>query len=172
MVDTGFDQTHPAMQSGDRTAHTQRSEVTSRVGTTGRDVAERRKPQTRRSPLSDVVASLVGDDLPVAIRFYDGGRLGPKDPRAVIEVRSPAALSRILTAPGELGFARAYVAGDIDLVGDIYSVLELRHRIPNPRLSPSQWMAALKVAGPLALRPLPAPRQEARQRGRVHSMKR
>ena len=108
----------------------------------------------------------------MAIHTYDGGRLGPPDAAATVEIRSPDALSRILTAPGELGFARAYVAGDIEIVGDIYAVLELRHRLPRPRLTPRQWLAALRVAGPLALRPLRPPPQEARQSGRIHSPRR
>ena len=32
-------------------------------------------------------------------------------------MRSPDALRRIITAPGELGIARAYVAGDLDIDG-------------------------------------------------------
>ena len=35
----------------------------------------------------------------------------------------PKALRYVLTAPGELGFARAYVAGEIDVEGDIFDAL-------------------------------------------------
>lgn len=175
MVDTGTESKVPAggekaPATGTAGGSSQAAEVSG--GADRRRPQNPRSTQNRRSPLGDVVSSLVGDDLPVAIRFYDGGRLGPADPPATVEVRSPAAVSRILTAPGELGFARAYVAGDIELEGDIYSVLELRHRLPSPKLTASQWLAALRVVGPLALRPLPAPPEEARQKGRLHSLRR
>ena len=38
-------------------------------------------------------------------------------------MRSADAIRRILWAPGELGLSRAYVAGNIDVEGDIYEVL-------------------------------------------------
>ncbi len=76
--------------------------------------------------LSTILEDLLGPDLPIAIRAYDGSRLGPPEDEAgaTIIVRSPDALRRIVTAPGELGFGRAYVAGDLDVEGDIYEALE------------------------------------------------
>ena len=71
--------------------------------------------------LASIIESLLGTDLPVAVRAYDGSSIGPPDPPATIYVRSPDALRRIITSPGELGFARAYVAGDLDLEGDIFA---------------------------------------------------
>src|SRR3954469_10622069 len=70
--------------------------------------------------LSSLIESLLGTDLPIGLRAYDGSRLGPPDAATTIVVRSPDALRRIVTAPGELGFARAFVAGDIDVEGDIF----------------------------------------------------
>ncbi len=84
-------------------------------------------------------------------------------------VRSPDAIRRIVTAPGELGFGRAYVAGDIDIEGDIFAMLELRHRLPSIRLGREQWLSALRLVGTDGLRPLPPPPEEARLRGRRHS---
>lgn len=124
------------------------------------------------SPLIGIVASLLGDDLPVALSTYDGGYLGPADPPATIEVRSPDALRRLVTAPGELGFARAYVAGEIAIEGDIYAALELRDQMPSPRLGPREWITALRLVGASGLRPLPLPPEELRPRGRLHSIKR
>jgi len=122
--------------------------------------------------LADLVRDLLGDDLPIAIQAYDGSRLGPADPPATIVVRSPAALRRIVTAPGELGFGRAYVAGDLDVEGDIYAALSLRDHLPNVRLTPRQWAAAVRVVGAGGLRPLPPPPEEAHLRGRRHSKER
>lgn len=119
--------------------------------------------------VADLVSSVLGSDLPVAVRAYDGSRLGPADAPATLVLRSPDALRRIAAAPGELGFGRAYVAGDLDFEGDIFSALELRHRMPNVKLTPSQWLEIAKTLGPSALRRLPPPPGEARLHGRRHS---
>ncbi|MDQ6853496.1 MAG: SAM-dependent methyltransferase, partial [Actinomycetota bacterium] len=65
--------------------------------------------------LADLLRELLGSDVPIGIEAYDGSRLGPADAPATLLIRSPTALRRIVQAPGELGFARAYVAGDLDL---------------------------------------------------------
>ena len=52
---------------------------------------------------------------PIGFRFWDGTTLGPSDAKATVVLRSPMALRRILYAPGELGFGRAYVAGELDV---------------------------------------------------------
>jgi cyclopropane-fatty-acyl-phospholipid synthase len=119
--------------------------------------------------LAAVVAALLGDDLPVAVDCYDGSHLGPVDAPARIIVRSPDALRYILTAPGELGFSRAYVAGMIDVEGDIFAVLALRDRFPNVKLGLHEWVAFAKLAGAVGLKPLPPPPEEARLHGRLHT---
>src|SRR5205823_13264156 len=119
--------------------------------------------------LASIIESMLGDDLPVAIRAYDGSELGPPDAPATIIVRSPDALRRIITAPGELGFARAYVAGDLDLEGDVFAALSLRDRLPNVKLRPSQLAELAKFLGARNLKPLPPPPEEARLRGRRHT---
>jgi cyclopropane-fatty-acyl-phospholipid synthase len=88
-------------------------------------------------------------------------------------VRSPYALRRILTAPGELGLGRAYVAGDLDVQGDIYAALSsLRERLPRIRLGPSLLVALARLVGLDGLRLLSPPPEEARLRGRRHSKER
>ena len=87
-------------------------------------------------------------------------------------VRSFDALRRIATAPGELGLARAYVAGDIDIEGDIFAALEVRTRLDGAKIGWHEVLAILRVAGPSVLRPLPAPPEEAKPRGRLHSRQR
>jgi cyclopropane-fatty-acyl-phospholipid synthase len=122
--------------------------------------------------LADVVEELLGDDLPVGVKAYDGSYIGPSDPPATLELRSQDALRRILTAPGELGFARAYVAGDLDVEGDIYAALELQYRFPKASIRlDTRTMRKLvgEVGGWRHLRPLPAPPEEARLRGWRHS---
>ena len=121
--------------------------------------------------LARLVTDLVGGDLPIRMEFYDGSSLGPSDAPATVHVRSKDALRRIVTSPGELGFARAYVAGDIEVDGDIYAVLSLRSRIPRPRLTPRQWLDAARLLRPADLVPLPPPPEEAHISGlgRLHT---
>jgi cyclopropane-fatty-acyl-phospholipid synthase len=89
--------------------------------------------------------------------------------RLGVVLRSPDALRRIATAPGELGFARAYVAGDLDIEGDIYEAIASlegrRALVPLIR----ELVPVARAMGVAALRPLPVPPEEARLHGRRHS---
>ena len=122
--------------------------------------------------VAEIVEEILGADLPVAFEAYDGSRCGPADASATIVLRSPTALQRILTAPGELGFGRAYVAGDLDVQGDIWAALSLRDRMPSVQLKPQQWMAVLRLLGAAGLRRPTPPPEEIRLRGRRHSKSR
>ncbi|HIE20988.1 MAG TPA: methyltransferase domain-containing protein, partial [Acidimicrobiia bacterium] len=119
------------------------------------------------------VQDLLGSDLPVRIRAYDGSDVGPADARTTVILRSPEALARMVTAPGELGLARAYVAGALDIEGDIYGLMELRRFLPEVKLTPRQVWALLKLVGLKNLRRIPPPPEEHRpSRGRLHSKRR
>jgi cyclopropane-fatty-acyl-phospholipid synthase len=122
--------------------------------------------------LGTILTDLLGSDLPVRITAFDGTDLGPPDAAATLVVRSPDALRRMVTAPGELGLARAYVAGDIDVEGDIHTALELHEHLPSVRLRPTQVAALARHLGTDGLRPLPPPPEEARLHGRRHSKER
>jgi cyclopropane-fatty-acyl-phospholipid synthase len=122
--------------------------------------------------VGDLVVQLLGDDLPVRLEAWDGTRLGPEDAPATIVLRSSDALRRIVTAPGELGFARAFVSGDLDIEGDIFAVLTMRDRLPNPKLTPRQLVDGIRLLGPGNLRPMPPPPEEIQIRGRLHSKER
>jgi cyclopropane-fatty-acyl-phospholipid synthase len=112
--------------------------------------------------LAAAIAGLLGTNLPVALECYDGSRLGPRDARTRVVVRSPDAVRYVLTAPGELGFARAYVAGAIDVEGDIFEALQLRDHLPDVRVTPRDWLALARAVGPGALRPMTRPEEEFR----------
>jgi cyclopropane-fatty-acyl-phospholipid synthase len=122
--------------------------------------------------VADVVRSMVGDDVPVAVEAYDGSRVGPDDARTRVLIRSPDALRRMVLAPGELGLARAYVFGDIEVDGDIFDVLALQERMPSPKLSPPQWVMAARLVASAGVKRLPPPPEEAHPHGRLHSRRR
>jgi cyclopropane-fatty-acyl-phospholipid synthase len=120
--------------------------------------------------LADLVGEVLGEGLPIRVEAYDGSDTGPPDAPATLRLSSPDALRRILTAPGELGFARAYVAGDMDVEGDIYAVLDLRDRLPRVRVGPGIMRKLVdELGGWRQVRPLPPPPEEVRLRGVRHS---
>ncbi|MCC9308025.1 cyclopropane-fatty-acyl-phospholipid synthase family protein [Kitasatospora sp. RB6PN24] len=138
------------------------------------------------SQLVEAVEGLLGSRLPFRLQAWDGSTAGAAD-APVLVLRNRRALRRLLWAPGELGLARAYVSGDLELGQgeDLYAVLaEAAHFAERPEvrdlhLGPADLagpagrraLAALARAG--ALGPNPAlPPEEARQQGRLHSRSR
>ena len=79
-------------------------------------------------------ASRAGFELPVRVRAWDGSEAGPAGPPTAV-LRSPRALRRALWAPGELGLARAYVSGDLDVEGDLTEGLRRALRAARPAQS-------------------------------------
>ncbi|MFC9686769.1 class I SAM-dependent methyltransferase [Streptomyces sp. NPDC056948] len=74
--------------------------------------------------LQGLFAQLLGAPPPVRIRAWDGSQAGPPGAPTLV-VRNRRALRRLLWKPGELGLARAWVAGDLDIEGDLYTTLDL-----------------------------------------------
>lgn len=123
--------------------------------------------------LHGLLAGLLGADPPVRIRAWDGSLAGPADAPVVV-VRSPMALRRLLWRPGELGLARAYVAGELDVEGDLATAFtQVRGEFEGrgTRLRPAAVRAAWRAARDWHLigAPPPAPPEEARLRGRRHT---
>jgi len=136
---------------------------------------------TSGSPtVADVMApmlhALLGDPLPLPIKFWDDSRLGPAEGVGQIEINSADALRRIVWSPGELGFARAYVVGDVDVVGPLAETLRaLQSSMPDAiAVGVSALPATLRAAKQLGVigRPLASPSEEITPRGWRHSIKR
>ncbi|MDQ3737732.1 MAG: cyclopropane-fatty-acyl-phospholipid synthase family protein [Actinomycetota bacterium] len=110
--------------------------------------------------------------------FWDGSSLGPPAGAATgtLIVRSPDAIRRIIWCPNELGFGRAYVAGELDAEGDVVAMIEaLRDATHGDlHLNPRGLTAAIGSARRLGLgrRPPAPPPEEARIHGWLHSMRR
>lgn len=108
----------------------------------------------------------------LGVRFWDGTSLGPADPPATIVLRSPRALRRILYAPDELGFGRAFVSGDLDIEGDLLETMSAVDAMGvDLRLGPRRWLSTLVAAARLGVlgAPPPRPPEEARVQGLLHS---
>ncbi|WAC92534.1 cyclopropane-fatty-acyl-phospholipid synthase [Mycobacterium sp. Aquia_213] len=127
--------------------------------------------------LADLLRATAGVELPVRLRAWDSSEAGPAD-GPILVVRSRRALRRLLWCPGELGLARAYVTGDIDVEGDLADGLRRAWRLTRSRPAVSisrrgQMAAALRAVRLGALGPPPKiPASEARLSGRLHSRRR
>ncbi|MFD7424186.1 class I SAM-dependent methyltransferase [Streptomyces californicus] len=134
------------------------------------------------SRLTALAEESLSQPLPVRIRAWDGSESGPPG-APVLVIRRRRALRRLLWKPGELGLARAWVAGDIDIEGDLYEALGrlaglLWDRDPEDSVHPVRDPRArafarglLRIAGPW---PPPAPpAEEVRRRsGPLHTRRR
>lgn len=119
------------------------------------------------------VASTFNNQLPFRVEAYDGSVALPtvlsSANSMTLKILSRNALTRVLTRPGELGLARAYVAGDIDVDGDLDPLFELSVPPVRQLLKIDNLRSLLSVVGADALKPLAPPTIEARQRGALHS---
>ncbi|MDI9914136.1 cyclopropane-fatty-acyl-phospholipid synthase family protein [Rhodococcus sp. IEGM 1379] len=128
-----------------------------------------------------VFEELVGTKLPIRVRCWDGSQAGPPDAAARVHFRNRRALRRVLYSPDELGLARAYVSGDLDIDGDIFALLDvpdLVSQIGEHRISEMSAGAVLRSGatlvslGALGLPPKPPSIEMRRKRGRRHSRSR
>ncbi|MEU8698442.1 cyclopropane-fatty-acyl-phospholipid synthase family protein [Streptomyces sp. NPDC048680] len=134
--------------------------------------------------LTALAQELLGEPLPVRIRAWDGSESGPPDAPALV-LRNRRALRRLLWKPGELGLARAWVAGELDIEGDLYEALDLVagliwdrgadakdsvHPVRDPKVRAAA-KGLLQLAGPWP--PPPPPPEEVRRRtGALHTKRR
>lgn len=127
-----------------------------------------------------IVEAFLGASPPLALQCWDGSRWGEPDAPLQARVSSPDAIRRLLWDPNELGLARAHVAGELDFDGSIFDLLELRDGIASRdrdvalHLGAREWASLVRDAARLRVlgrRPAPPP-EEARLRGRLHSMRR
>ena len=126
--------------------------------------------------LTALLDEVTGVTLPVRIRCWDGSESGPVG-APVLVIRSRRALRRLLWQPDELGFSQAYVAGELDIEGDMTTALqhfwgavrELGVAKPEiglrTRLRAAATLTRLGAVGPKP----PAPGEQARLSGLLHS---
>jgi cyclopropane-fatty-acyl-phospholipid synthase len=113
-----------------------------------------------RSEIAPVLSSVFAPDAPIAFEAFDGSSVGPPDPMIRVLVKDPRALNYIATAPSDLGLARAYVAGYLDVEGDLFTALIMLSGVHVGALSWADRMKVLRELGLQILRPLPPPPEE------------
>ncbi|MBO9523390.1 MAG: class I SAM-dependent methyltransferase [Nocardioidaceae bacterium] len=124
--------------------------------------------------IADAFSQLLIGELPFRFTAYDGSSAGPEDAPYGLHLKNERGLSYLVTAPGDLGLARAYVTGDLELLGahpgDPYEALThikgssdgLKFRRP----SPGEALGVLRSVGLANLKPPPIPPQEHAPRWR------
>lgn len=119
--------------------------------------------------IASFVVDALGGHAPFFVEAFDGSVAGSLDLPLRVRIVRKEGLVRVLTRPGELGLARAYVAGDIDLEGDLDVLFDLQapplHRI----VRPSTITEVIRELGSDLLSPPPPPSVEAVPKGRLHS---
>lgn len=119
-----------------------------------------------RLRLAEILELLTEGELPVRFTAYDGSVAGRTDARIRLDLRTARGAAYLATAPGSLGMARAYIAGDlvVDGVhpGNPYELLrtmtdEFRWRRPDP----ATLARVARGLGTARLMPPSPPPQEA-----------
>ena len=123
-----------------------------------------------RMSMAEILDAVTRGEVPLRFSAYDGSRTGPEDADFGLHLRTPRGASYLATAPGDLGMARAYVAGDLELVGvhpgNPYPLLaalgEVHFQVP-----PAKTAATIaRSLGIELLKPPPPPPQETLPRWR------
>jgi cyclopropane-fatty-acyl-phospholipid synthase len=113
-------------------------------------------------------------ERPFTITFWDGTTLPSTDGGGpTFDVRSPRAFAYALSAPGQLGLGRAYVAGEIvpsDMDQTIAIVANWTPPAIDRKTQAKLAWAAVQAAG--IQKPPPIPEAELRPAGRRHSIAR
>ncbi len=120
--------------------------------------------------LYDLLVHLFGIEPPVRLVGWDGSTAGRAD-GPTVRVLNRRAVRRLLWAPGELGLARAFVAGELDIDGDLVAGLRTLAEYgaligAKPALDPADRREVLRTAVLLgAVGPAPRPPEEERLLG-------
>jgi cyclopropane-fatty-acyl-phospholipid synthase len=128
------------------------------------------------APLAERIDAKIPGGRPIGLRFWDGSGLPAASEGApVIVVKTPRGIARVLHERSELGFGRAWVAGELDVDGDLGETLVLSQRFRGIEVDRKDLLIALRAARKLNALPLrnpEPPASEARLRGRLHSLRR
>jgi cyclopropane-fatty-acyl-phospholipid synthase len=126
----------------------------------------------RKLTLAEILEIFAGGGrIPLRFSAYDGSTAGPEDAGIGLDLLTPRGTTYLATAPGELGLARAYVSGDVDMrgvhPGDPYELLRALADKMDFRRPPARVLAHIvRSIGIEHLKPIAPPPQEALPRWR------
>ncbi|MBI1377373.1 MAG: methyltransferase domain-containing protein [Frankiales bacterium] len=122
--------------------------------------------------LADMISLVVGPDTDIELTAYDGSHWGHPGSDVRLDVRSPRAVSLLMSSPGQLGLARAYVAGELEVHGDVYTALDRLAGAGVHKPSAAEQVRLYRALAPFALRRESPPEEEVRLGGLRHSKRR
>ncbi len=111
-------------------------------------------------------------DRPPRMRAWNGEEWGPDDADVTVVLEHPGALRALLVPPSDLTAGEAYIYGDIDIEGDIFSLLEFAASL---RAGTRTTAAAVSLMRLLRRLPADSRRRDATRpkiRGIPHSLRR
>ncbi|SEM68725.1 methyltransferase domain-containing protein [Cryobacterium sp. TMT1-3] len=116
--------------------------------------------------LAQVLEILAGGRLPVRFTAYDGSTAGPPGAPFGLDLLTPRGTTYLATSRGDLGLARAYISGDLDLhgvhPGDPYELLKaLADSLEFTRPPARTMLDIVRSIGVRQLRPIAPPPEEA-----------
>lgn len=135
---------------------------------------------TAAEVLAPLVHATLGDRVPIRLQCWDGSEFGPSDAAVCVRIARRRALRRIMWQPNELGFARAYVCGDVLIEGDLWAAMTAFEEVADPERGPGVQIdsATLRALAGAVLRlgligtPPRPPAEESRLAGRRHTRRR
>lgn len=120
--------------------------------------------------IGELIDEVTRGSLTVDFTAYDGSRAGRPGAARGLHLRNERGAAYLLTAPGDLGLARAYVSGDLVPSGvhpgDPYELLRDMAAMELHRPTPAQALALARRLGRKGLTPPPPPPEESVPRWR------
>jgi cyclopropane-fatty-acyl-phospholipid synthase len=125
----------------------------------------------RTITIGEALTRLMPGGVPFRFTAYDGSSAGPEDSPIRLHLATERGLSYLVTAPGDLGMARAYVSGDLLLEGvhpgnPYEAMLQLQRESGFKIPSPSEAFSIARALGWSTFKPPPPPPQETLPRWR------
>jgi len=97
------------------------------------------------------LSRIMGDKVPIYFTAFDGSSAGSPESPIHLDLLNERGLSYLVTAPGDLGLARAYVAGDLDVhgvhPGDPYSALaQMQRELRGIKVTPADALTIVRLS--------------------------
>ncbi|CRK57565.1 Cyclopropane-fatty-acyl-phospholipid synthase [Alloactinosynnema sp. L-07] len=115
--------------------------------------------------VASAFVALLPPDGDIWVTAYDGSSAGNPAATVRLDLSTPEAVSYLLSAPGELGLARAYVTGHLKITGGLYATLDALLPIMDD-LSTRDGLQLVRELARDHLRRMPHPPEELPGRAR------
>lgn len=118
-----------------------------------------------RMTIAEALERLMKHGIEFGFEAFDGSSGGPVDAPFKLRLLNRRGLAYLLTAPGDLGFARAYISGDLEVegaeMGNPYDAMHLLLRNLSVRVpSPNELVRIIRSLGLDNLKPPKPPAEE------------